>query len=279
IDPDDMPGPAAVPCGPPDFSGKPARLAAQWHGLNLDTATTHDVRRVQATYRSMIEMVDAQIGRVLADLGRRGWRENTIVLFCSDHGDFMGDYGLIGKTVALYENLLRVPMILSGPGVPQNSRCTAHVDLTDVAPALLELAGIPALPAAQGRSFVGAFGDPEAVHRRYVVAEHAYGRAEGMPPAQIDAQIRDRATLRAKHGEAWFLDALRGRTESIHDTRTGIKLIRHDTDADELYDLNHDPGELFNRADDPELSREKVRLNKKLDQLDWTDRDIVERLR
>ena len=245
----------------------PTRLLAQRAGLNLDQATPADLRRVVATYRGMIRLVDEQIGRVLD-----GLPPDTLILFCSDHGDYLGDRGLIGKSVTLHESLLQIPMLLAGPGVPAGVRHRAHVDLTDVAPTLLDLAGLPPLPEATGRSVAPILGDPDATHRRLVVAERSFGRDEGMPPDEIRRVVADRERLRAEHGEAWFLDALRGRCESVYDPATGLKLIRHDADADELYDLRTDPAERRNLAGD--RSNDLAVMNALLDGTDFAAPDV-----
>ncbi|MEO0515152.1 MAG: sulfatase-like hydrolase/transferase [Planctomycetota bacterium] len=273
--PAEMPGPA------PRFAGDPARLEAQYFGTGLDRATDDDIRHVQATYLGMIELVDQQIGRVMQALERTGQLGRTLVVFCSDHGDFWGDRGLIGKSTVLYESLLRVPMILAGPGVPASQTMYAAVDLTDLAPTLLDLAGIPAsaaLPVAQGRSFAGCLHDSKQTHRRYLVAEHAFGRDHGTPREEIRRALERRDELQLQHGEAWFLDLLRGPTISVLDTETNLKWIGHDADRDELYDLSADPDETVNLADDPGWSAQRDRLRGLREGLDLRDADLFQAL-
>ncbi|MEO1236367.1 MAG: sulfatase-like hydrolase/transferase [Planctomycetota bacterium] len=271
--PEAMPGPAPRP------PGDPARLDAQYFGTGLDRASHDDVRHVQATYLGMIELVDEQLGRVMQSLERAGQRDNTLVVFCSDHGDFWGARGLIGKSTVLYESLLRVPMVLAGPGVPVGRSSDAAVDLTDLAPTLLDLAYQPALPSAQGRSFAESLHDAGHPHRRYLVAEHAFGRDHGTPPEAIRQALENRGALRERHGEAWFLDLLRGPTASILDTHIGIKWIGHDADREELYDLNTDAMETNNLADDPTQSEQLGRLRTLRQSLDLTRIDLFAQVR
>ncbi|MEM7626071.1 MAG: sulfatase-like hydrolase/transferase [Planctomycetota bacterium] len=274
--PHDMPGPAPRVPG-----ADPARLDAQYFGTGLDAATDDDIRHVQATYLGMIEFVDEQVGRVLQALEQTGQHDNTLVVFCSDHGDFWGDRGLIGKSVVLYESLLHVPMVFAGPGVPRGQTTDAAVDLTDLAPTVLDLLGHPpaaALPAAQGRSFAPCLHNPDQPHRRYHVAEHAFGSDHATPPQAIRAALENRETLKQQHGEAWFLDLLRGPTVSILDTHTGLKHIAHDADRDELYELSVDPGETNNLIDDLQWSDDLARLRDLRRGLDLTRPDLFDQL-
>ena len=71
---------------------------------------------IQAAYYAMIELIDDQVGRMLDSLERTGQRENTIVIFMSDHGEALGDHGLLLKGCRFYEGLARVPLIISQPG-------------------------------------------------------------------------------------------------------------------------------------------------------------------
>ena len=80
-----------------------------------------------------------QLGRLLEALERSGQRENTLILFMSDHGEMMGDHGLLMKGCRFYEGLVRVPMIWSWPGqIQADLRSSALTELTDIFPTLLE---------------------------------------------------------------------------------------------------------------------------------------------
>lgn len=91
------------------------------------------LRELQAVYYGMVSFIDEQVGRVLEVVGREDLWRDTLVLFCSDHGDFAGQYGLNEKwDAALQDCLLHVPMVMAGPGIPEGMRVphlTEHVDL------------------------------------------------------------------------------------------------------------------------------------------------------
>ncbi len=157
-------------------------LNADW--LDAQGGGERDAKTLQAAYYAMIKLIDDQLGRLLDLLDETGQRENTVIIFMSDHGETLGDHGLIQKGCRFYEGLVRVPLIWSWPGhFPQGLRSDALVELTDIAPTLMELAGQPVPEQMQGRSLLpiltGAQ-DPTQ-HRDFVRCEYydALGLADG----------------------------------------------------------------------------------------------------
>jgi arylsulfatase A-like enzyme len=120
--------------------------------------TPQETRRHIAEYYAMITHLDAQIGRVLEALRAGGHAENTLVVLAGDNGLALGQHGLMGKQ-NLYDHSVRVPLVLSGPGVPQGRRSGAHAYLSDIYPTLCELAGLPTPETVEGRSLVPALRD------------------------------------------------------------------------------------------------------------------------
>jgi arylsulfatase A-like enzyme len=184
-----------------------------------------DAKTLQAAYYAMIKLVDDQLGRILAALEETGQRDNTVIIFMSDHGEMLGDHGLIQKGCRFYEGLVRVPLIASWPGrFEAGLRSDALVELTDIAPTLLELAGQPVPQRMQGRSLLPILtgqADP-AHHRDFVRCE--YYDALAQPDASFATMYRDaRYKLVVYHGH----------------------------NLGELYDLENDPGEFDNLWDDP----------------------------
>lgn len=123
--------------------------------FDLRGMTEARFRQVLSFYYANISHVDQQIGRILATLAARGHTSNVIV-YCSDHGDYMGQHGLILKDGRWpYDALIRVPLIISGvAGQRQGARDPAPAELTDVAPTLLDAAGIRVPDEIQGRSLM-----------------------------------------------------------------------------------------------------------------------------
>ncbi|MGC9347085.1 MAG: sulfatase family protein [Anaerolineae bacterium] len=173
-----------------------------------------ETRAMLAAYYGQISLIDAQIGRLLDDLDGRGVRDHTVVLFTSDHGDYLGNNWAFYKYGAPYESLARVPFIVSWPGVlASDQRSDALVSLTDVAPTFLELAGVSAVPDMDGRS---------------------------LTPLLLGEQVRWR--------DAVFVDA--GQLRAIM-TPTW-KYIRWQDGFEESYNRKEDPHDLYNLARRPQ---------------------------
>lgn len=138
-------------------------------------ATEADRRRYLAVYFSMISWVDENIGAILDALSQRGLREDTIVVFTSDHGDFGFDYGMCKKDLVMPDVLLRVPLLVSWAGriKPQVAR-DALVEQVDVLPTLVELCDLPLPPGVQGRSFAPLLRGETRSHKDAVHAEICY---------------------------------------------------------------------------------------------------------
>ena len=168
-------------------------------------------------YEGEIAFVDAQIGRLLDGLDAHGALDRTLVAVTADHGESLGEHREETHGLFVYEATLRVPMILSLPGVvPPGTRHDRLVSGVDLAPTLLDLLELPALDGVEGRSFAAAARGEEMSPRAAVYAESEFSlRAYGWAPLRV-----------------------------IHEGRR--KLI--DAPGMELYDLELDPGETTNLA-------------------------------
>jgi len=113
--------------------------------------STADWQQVKATYYGMISLLDHHVGRILATLDSTGLAENTLVVFLSDHGDYLGDHGFYGKGLH-YDSVLRVPLILRGPGVIPGQTIDSITSTLDVAPTLLDFARVSEPEGIQGVS-------------------------------------------------------------------------------------------------------------------------------
>ncbi len=110
-----------------------------------------DLRQLIALYDGEIAYVDAQIGRLLTELGRRGLLENTIIVVTADHGEEFKEHGLLGHGHSLHGEQMRIPLVMWGPlGSRAGRRSDELCSLVDVAPTLLALAGADRLPETAG---------------------------------------------------------------------------------------------------------------------------------
>jgi arylsulfatase A-like enzyme len=200
--------------------------------------SARELRLIRAAYWATCDMIDAQVGAVLDALERSGQRDNTLVIFMSDHGELLGDHGRTWKGPCLYEGSVHVPLIMAMPGtLARGLSVPALVELTDLAPTLLEAAGLPHDAGMQGRSLwpllTGAI--PPDQFRDDIYCE--YYNANPDKPAKWMTMLRT-----ARH-----------KLVAVHDTLEG-----------ELYDLEHDPGEQHNLWDDPAHAVRKTALLQRL---------------
>ncbi|UOF88738.1 sulfatase-like hydrolase/transferase [Fodinisporobacter ferrooxydans] len=173
------------------------------------------VREIIAHTYGMISLVDQNIGRILETLDELCLRENTVVIFASDHGDLLGDHGLFFKGPFLYEGLVRVPFIWSFPkefnvGVGTKSL----VSLVDFAPTILDIAGISIPPSMQGKSLVTILNGRQDKVNDSILIEYQSGYSPDL-------------NLRSIRTPKWKLTYYAGANG-------------------ELYDLENDPGEFIN---------------------------------
>ncbi len=185
---------------------------------------------LQAYYAS-ISYMDAQVGRVLDALDDQGLAENTIVVFTSDHGYLLGQHHKFQKQ-HLFEEATRVPFIISVPWMKdQHGRGTKKItELVDVYPTLTELAGIPATSGLQGTSLKPLLAD-----------------------TQSSAWTKDQAFTIAQSGGESI------RTDQFRFTQWGFG-----ESGAELYDLEKDPQEINNVAEDPQYASVVQRMRKQL---------------
>ncbi len=114
------------------------------------------VRQVSQLYDAEVADADAGFADFVVELERRGHHDDTALLFLSDHGEELFDHGNVEHGRTLYEEQLEIPMIWRIPGLPGGRRIAAPIDQLDVAPTLLELAGLPVGAEMHGRSFARA---------------------------------------------------------------------------------------------------------------------------
>ncbi|TPW30571.1 choline-sulfatase [Martelella alba] len=179
--------------------------------------TPDDIRRARRAYFANISYLDDKIGMLLATLEKTGMRDNTVILFCSDHGDMLGERGLWFK-MSFREGSARVPLMISGPGIAAGRHDTPTSNL-DILPTLCALADIDPAPLAawsDGTSLVPIMNGESRTEP--VLMEYA---AEG--------------------SEAPLVGIRAGRWKYVHCP----------LDPDQLFDLEADPHEMVNLADDP----------------------------
>jgi arylsulfatase A-like enzyme len=183
-----------------------------------------------------ITAVDEQLGRLLKTLDDRGLTENTIVIHLADNGHFLGEHQLYSKMM-MYEESIRIPLIVRYPGLaPRGRKCDEMVLNLDLAPAILDLAGVSVPQDMEGRSFRRLVaGEPARDWRRSYRYEY-YCSSWGLPD----------------------FDGVR--------TADGWKYCRYPA-WEQLFYLKEDPTEVRNLAGDPTYTRKKRELIAELERL------------
>ena len=173
-----------------------------------------EVRRHLAEYYGMITHLDSEIGRILDALEAKGEMDNTLIVLAGDNGLAVGCHGLMGKQNH-YDHSIRVPLLLSGPGIPQNVCCDNYVYLYDVFPTLCDLIGCEIPSSVEGKSFAAMI---------------------------QDTSVKTRETLYFA-----YCDMIR----SIKDSRYKLIEYRNPIKKTQLFDLLEDPCEIHDLSEEP----------------------------
>lgn len=204
-------------------------IAGQGGGADFRKVSEHDARLGRAYYYNMVKIIDQEMGRILACLDECGLRDNTLVLFTTDHGELLGDHGLWMKGPFHYEQLVRVPTLMRYPAmIPSGQRTHALFSHVDIVPTVLAAAELP-IPS-----------DTDGVDAMPMLT----GKQESVRDSLLIECVDDPQGLRLK--------------TIVTDTRKLTWYCGHP--YGELYDLENDPSERVNQWDNPIYAADKVHL-------------------
>ncbi|WP_430934685.1 sulfatase family protein [Saccharicrinis sp. 156] len=113
----------------------------QWDGLDVPP-NEEKLKKALKAYYGMITCVDDMLGELIAELKKNGMYENTYIIFTSDHGDNLGEHGMIGNKHTPMEGSVSVPLVIAGPGVKRGAKIDKPVALVDMYPTIMDMAGI-----------------------------------------------------------------------------------------------------------------------------------------
>ena len=183
----------------------------------IATQADDALRHVIANYYGMISLIDHQVGRIRMALHEHGLAENTLIVFSSDHGDWLGDHGLMLKGPMAYEGVLRVGMVWSGPGIKSDQVVKEPVSTLDLAATFTDFAEASDLGPTHGRSL--------------------------RPLLEGQSETRDFARSEWDVAASRCGVELKLRTVRTRDWKLTLEL---NSGAGELYDLKNDPDEMDN---------------------------------
>lgn len=225
----------AVLTSEPTGSKKAAEIRKNYS--RIPEQTDEQLREIIANTYGQIALVDHNVGRIMTALDEAGLTENTIVIYISDHGDWLGDHGLVLKGPMHYEGLLRVPMIWSGPGIPEGRIVDEPVSTIDLSPTFMDYAQTTPSLTQHGESVRDLIETDEATR---------------------DFAMNEWELLSTRTGVGLSLRTVRTKTHKLTvDLTSG---------AGELYDLVNDPYELTNLFDDPSSQAAQIQLETYLHQ-------------
>jgi arylsulfatase A-like enzyme len=203
--------------------GTPESRKVREEYSRMPEQTDAQLRDIIANYYGMISLVDHQVGRILAALDDAGLADNTLVVFTSDHGELLGDHGLMLKGPMHYEGLLRVGLVMRGPGIAAHQVNDQPVSTLDLAATFGDYASTPVASAVHSKSLRPLLAGVAGAQR-----DHAYNEWR-LGPSRCGVAL-DLRTVR---------------------TRSAKLTVELATGAGELYDLSNDRHECVNLFDDP----------------------------
>lgn len=223
--------PAITTNTPKDY---PALALSAYNPWPYIGVTPDQARECKRAYYAAISFVDGQVGRLLDAVDRLGLRDNTIIVFWSDHGYHLGEHGLWFKQ-SCFEEAARVPLIISVPGLKTAGQASPRpVELLDLYPTLADVAGLPPPPGLQGASLRALLLNPAAPWQR---------------PAYTQVQRPE------------------GPGHSVRTERWRYTQWRRGAAGEELYDHENDPQELHNLAALPKYASTVAQMKALLQQM------------
>lgn len=209
----------------PDFSPWQEPDGHWTHGFSSHLSTPQKKAENLAIYYGMISMMDHYIGNILDKLDQLGLTENTLVVFSTDHGHFFGQHGLTAKGAFLYEDMVKLPFIVSMPGtVPEDATSNAMQSLVDLAPTFLAAAELPIPRTMTGidQSQVW-YGEKESA-RDHVIVENHHQPTTIHQRSYIDHRYKITVYYNRPYGELFDLEQDPGEINNLWDAASAQEL-------------------------------------------------------
>ena len=208
-----------------DLRDRPPHLRGRSPRPPMGAEEEKVMRRYISFYFALVTLIDEYVGRLVEVMEEEGLLDDTLVLYTSDHGEMLGDFAMFGKG-NFYEPVVHVPLIARPPGGCQPRRFGGLIEVMDIAPTVLDYAGVTRPPQMQATSFRSVLEGGDGGHQA-VLSEYTFN----------DQRVNGKCLVTERY-----------------------KFVFWDTDdGGEFYDLQEDPGELRNLYDDPAHRSERDR--------------------
>ncbi len=239
---------------------KPGYHQAIRNKLGTERITEAQWQEIIRIYYAMISRVDDHVGRITAKLAQQDLNHNTLSYFFTDHGEYLGDFGLVEKWPSgLDRCLLQNPLIVAGPGVQENATASSFVEMVDIMPTILEQASLTVAHTHFGKSLVPALEDHHAVIRNAAFSEGGFTTAEISLFEEAGGEYAKKGQLQHEEPE------LVGKAISLRNK--DYTYVYRLYENDELYDRAVDPEETNNIAGLPQNAMTVAALKEEV--LDW----------
>lgn len=194
--------------------------------VKMKYATPEKIKRLRRYYHANIMLIDEWVGKLIDAVKEKGVYDNTIFVFVSDHGDALCDHQQIYKFSSCYDSVVRVPLVMCGPGIEKLGISNTQAELIDIGPTVLDLAGVEQDKRFQGQSFAPVLSGETDTHKDTTFCEFG-----------LRTMIR------------------------THDWKL---VFWRDQPFGELYDLRSDPEELYNLYTDKSYDETRLELTSQL---------------
>ncbi|MHB9030577.1 MAG: sulfatase family protein [Candidatus Latescibacterota bacterium] len=225
-----------------NYRGRPdwvRRQRESWHGVDGMYNKTVDFEGFYKRYCETVLGVDDSVGRLLDTLEKEGLLEDTLIMFMGDNGFLFGEHGLIDKR-CMYEPSIRVPLIAHCPSLTCGARVREEMALNlDLAPTILEAAGVKVPASMQGRSFIGLIAGKDTPWRNEFLYEYFWERAYPQTPTVLGLRT-DRYSFMRHHG-VWDLYELYDIQKDPDQMHNLLGQVRLTTESGDALNLNKDP--------------------------------------
>jgi arylsulfatase len=208
-----------------------------WNGVDYTEFTDQHIARIRAYYAGLVKQIDDGVGTIIESLKKSGVYKNTVIIFTSDHGDLMGDFGMVGKGNFL-EGSIRVPLIISHPSQRKAGTVMDTVSLTDLHATILSLSGVQLMNATQSSS------TDMVENGGFSIVDSAV--LPGLPGSTTKARDHVFGCI--------------GGNFAVIDNK--CKFARYRSGEVHLFNLKDDPDELNNLANDPVWAEQVMRYDR-----------------
>lgn len=272
--PEELPDLHAGPEILPDKGERYVWLRGMWEKVSKDGLDAR-IARTRSNYHGMLRLIDDQFRRLIEGLNERHLRDNTFIIFLSDHGDFVGEYGLLRKGVDLPDMLTHIPMIIQGPGVVPTGKRDECVNIIDILPTVCDMLGIETPLGAQGKSILPILRNESYPAHEFDAAYSESGFSGLYWDEEDKLDPPDEGTVDPEYTR---FDCLNTWTQcgQVRMVRKGDWKVQCDMlGSVYLYNLADDPYELHNLADDPQYTAVKADMLAELSAAIMRSQDVL----